>query len=172
MNLARLFYAATLTFLVAATGCQQAPSPADVAKANEAEIRQFLDTWTKAFDAADATALGALYDPKVLAFDVIPPLQYDGKDAYMKDWSQFFAMYQEPPQIEIRDLRIATAGDVAFMTSLERVTGTLKNGTKTSNWLRVTSGLHKVDGKWLDLHDHVSVPVDMETGKGQLDLQP
>jgi uncharacterized protein (TIGR02246 family) len=172
MKLAFLLCASAFTFALSLTGCQQAPSPAAFAKTNETEIRQFMDAWTKAFDAADVTAISALYDPKVLAYDVVPPLQYDGKDAYMKDYAGFFSMYQGPAQVEVRDLRITTAGDIAFITCLERVSGTLKNGTKVSTWLRVTSGLHKVDGKWLDMHDHASVPADFATGKAQLDLQP
>ena len=30
----------------------------------------------------------------------------------------------------------------------------------------------RIGGKWLDIHDHISVPVDMATGKGALDLKP
>lgn len=172
MKLARLACASALTLVLAATGCQQVPSPADVTKANEAEIRQFMDAWTKAFNTADMAAIKALYDPRILAYDVVPPLQYEGMDAYMKDFATFFAAYQGPPAAEVRDLRITTEGNIAFVTCLQRISGTMKNGTKTSNWFRVTSGLHKVDGKWLDMHDHVSAPVDLATGKGAVDLQP
>jgi hypothetical protein len=39
-------------------------------------------------------------------------------------------------------------------------------------WIRDTTGLRKVNGKWLDFHDHVSVPVDLATGKAVMDLKP
>jgi len=29
-----------------------------------------------------------------------------------------------------------------------------------------------VNGKWLDFHDHVSVPVDIQSGKALLDVKP
>jgi hypothetical protein len=32
--------------------------------------------------------------------------------------------------------------------------------------------LRKSDGRWLDFHDHVSVPVEIESGKAMLDLKP
>ena len=39
-------------------------------------------------------------------------------------------------------------------------------------WIRATSGLRKIKGKWLIVHDHVSVPADMATGKSAMDLKP
>jgi ketosteroid isomerase-like protein len=69
-------------------------------------------------------------------------------------------------------MRIVAGGDVAFIHALERLSGTLKNGQKSEVWVRATSGLQKIDGKWLIVHDHVSVPTDFETGKAVLDLKP
>ena len=172
MKLARVLCAVALAFVLASTGCKQSPSPADVAKANEAEIRQWMDTWQKDFNAGDVDALMTLYSPDVLAFDIIPPIEYDGKPAYHKDWIEFFAPFQLPLQSEIRDLRITTSGDVAFVTELMSFTGTMKNGQKTTSWIRVTAGLKKVDGKWLDVHDHASIPVDVTTGKAVMDIHP
>jgi ketosteroid isomerase-like protein len=48
----------------------------------------------------------------------------------------------------------------------------LKSGDITEFWARFTTGFHKVDGKWLDVHDHDSVPIDFATGKVLLDLKP
>jgi ketosteroid isomerase-like protein len=62
--------------------------------------------------------------------------------------------------------------DVAFLHCIERVSGTLKGGQKSDIWLRATSGLRKIKGKWLITHDHISVPVDFESGKAALELKP
>jgi len=43
--------------------------------------------------------------------------------------------------------------------------GTLKSGQKSDVWVRVTSGFQKISGKWLNIHDHVSVPADFDSGK-------
>ena len=56
--------------------------------------------------------------------------------------------------------------------SLNRISGALKDGTKVDQWVRWTAGLRKVDGSWLIVHDHVSVPTDFATGKSMLDLEP
>jgi hypothetical protein len=38
--------------------------------------------------------------------------------------------------------------------------------------VRVTDGYRKINGKWLITQEHVSVPVDLETGKADLTSKP
>jgi len=38
--------------------------------------------------------------------------------------------------------------------------------------VRVTDVYRKIDGKWLIVHEHVSVPVDIKTGQGDLQSKP
>jgi len=102
----------------------------------------------------------------------MPPLQYKGKDAYRKDYLDFIGQYDGPIQVEYRDMRVLSGGDVAFVHALERFTGKLKNGQQSDLRLRYTGGLRKVNGTWLIVHDHVSVPADFESGKAALDLKP
>ena len=141
-------------------------------KSNEADIRQWLDRWAKAFRAHDVNVIMALYAPGVVAYDIVPPLQYVGADAYRKDYEEFFAQYEGPIDIELRDVHIIAGDGVAFATSLQRISGTLKNGQKSDLWVRVTNGFRKINGRWLDTHDHVSVPADLASGKAVLDLKP
>ena len=44
--------------------------------------------------------------------------------------------------------------------------------TTSGMWVRVTYCLRKMDGAWLIVHDQVSVPFDVRTGKGVADLEP
>jgi ketosteroid isomerase-like protein len=91
---------------------------------------------------------------------------------FVKRWQELFESYQGPIDYEIRDLRI-TAGDVvAFSHSLNRIGGTIKNGQKSDRWLRWTACYRKTNGKWLIVHEQVSVPVDVPNGKAVLDLKP
>ena len=101
----------------------------------------------------------------VIAYDVAPPLQYKGKEAYRKDYIEFLAQYDGPIHVEFRDMRVLSSGDVGFIHALERFSGRLKNGQQSDMWLRATSGVRKIDGKWLIVHDHVSAPTDFESGK-------
>ena len=73
--------------------------------------------------------------------------------------------------VEYRDLNIIAADTVAFSHGLERMTGTLKNGQKFDAWVRFTECYRKTNGHWLAIHDHISVPVDLDSGKAVLDLK-
>jgi len=148
------------------------PAQTSVQNAARTEIREWLDRWIKAFSARDLDAVMALYADDVVAYDVVPPLQYVGKDVYRQDYRQFFAQYESNLHVEARDLHIDTSGDMGFATGLERISGVLKDGKKFDAWLRFTSLFRKTNGRWLDFHDHVSVPADFETGKALLDLKP
>jgi ketosteroid isomerase-like protein len=56
--------------------------------------------------------------------------------------------------------------------SLARLSGTLKNGTRSGYWVRWTTFLRRIDGQWLIVHDQISVPTDFATGRALLDLRP
>lgn len=142
------------------------------ASGTETEIRAWLDQWKKAFTAKDADGVIALYADDVVAYDIVPPLQYVGKAAYRADYEAFFKQYQSDIRADVRDLHIDGSGDFAYAMGLELIGGTMANGQKSEVWLRFTSLFRKVNGKWLDFHDHVSVPADLETGKAALDLKP
>jgi ketosteroid isomerase-like protein len=144
------------------------------AATNEADIRKMLEGWRKAFQAKDTDAVMSFYvrGNELQAYDIVPPLQVIGSDKYRKNYDAFFAMFEGPIECEFRDLRIVADDQVAFIHSLDRIAGTLKDGQKNETWIRATSGLRKIKGKWLIVHDHVSDPVDFETGKGVFDLKP
>ncbi|HEY1250900.1 MAG TPA: SgcJ/EcaC family oxidoreductase [Thermoanaerobaculia bacterium] len=141
-------------------------------EAEEAEIRKRIDGWVAAFRRKDIDAVMPVFAPDVVAFDVVPPLQFAGRDAYRKQWERLFASYQGPIDYEIRELNVTADRDVGFSHSLNRIRGTLENGQTTDLWLRMTACWRKRDGQWLIEHEHVSVPVDMERGEPSLDLQP
>lgn len=55
---------------------------------------------------------------------------------------------------------------------LIRARGTLNGGREVGYWLRVTDGCRLSNGRWLIMHEHVSLPVDMESGRGVINLVP
>lgn len=144
---------------------------AGVAKEHKA-IMQVLKDYEKAFRAKDLDGIMAIYDPDVVAYDITPPLRYEGAAAYRKSWQQFLEAYDGPLEIEIRDLKLSFSGAVAVTYNLERISGKLKSGERSETWVRVTAVYSKKDGKWRIVHEHVSVPVDLTTGKALMDLKP
>jgi ketosteroid isomerase-like protein len=111
-------------------------------------------------------------DQSLVVFDIVPPRQYLGADAYRKDWVDFLAAFKGPVKFDITDLAIATEGNLAFSHSIQRVRGTDTKGQPLDLTVRVTDGYRKIGGNWLIVHEHVSVPVDLATGKPDLSSKP
>lgn len=139
---------------------------------DEGEIRQLVDNWTKALSAKDIEGLMSHYAPDILLFDLAPPLQYRGAEAYRKNWEEWLSSFEGPVGYEISDLSITAGHDVAFCHSLNRISGTRINGEQTDVWVRATVGFRKIDGNWMVTHEHFSVPFNMETFEAELDLKP
>ncbi|MGW4121989.1 YybH family protein [Nocardia sp. NPDC004711] len=147
-------------------------SRADRIEADEVEIRRNIDKVVEGLRAKDLDALKQVYTPDVVSFDVEPPLQHVGIAAKLENWSKVFLFF-ETVTYEVRDLTFTIGDDVAFGHAFARLSGTLRNGAATSGmWVRVTYGLRKIDGTWLIAHDQVSVPFDISSGKGVVDLEP
>jgi ketosteroid isomerase-like protein len=99
-------------------------------------------------------------------------LRYAGIGDKRRAWQEFFATYTGPVAYEVRDLNVATDGELAFVQSLNHVKGTLAGGHTTDLWVRWTACFRRIDGVWQVVHDHVSVPADLERGKAALNLTP
>ena len=139
---------------------------------DDAQIRERMDALAQALRAKDINALMAHYAPGIVTFDLRPPLQVQGVDAYRKNFEAWFAAVQGPIDYEIRDLRITVSDDIAFCHSLNHVKSTRTSGERVDYWVRVTSGLQKLNGRWMVTHEHVSVPIKLETMQAAFDLQP
>ena len=169
----KIVVAVALTALMCSGAAQAAPRPAAPAPlTDEARIRQILEHWRVAFEKKDVAGVMSVYSRDVVAYDIVPPLQYVGYEAYRRDYQDFFAQYTGPLRVEMRSLHVAAGDTVAVAFMLERVTGALKSGEASDIWLRATQIYRKTGGRWLAVHDHISVPTDLATGKAALDLKP
>jgi uncharacterized protein (TIGR02246 family) len=138
---------------------------------DEADIRRRIEKAVNAIRAMDLEGLMAMYAPDIVSFDIQPPLQHVGAEAKRKNWVDVFTVYQPPLGYEFRDRTIIVGDDVAFGHSLNRISGTLKNGNRSDYWVRWTVCFRKIDGTWLIAHDQVSVPIDLASGRALLDLE-
>ena len=137
---------------------------------DEAAIRTLEDKFAVAFNAGDVDAMMKNYiaDKSLVVFDVVPPRQHLGADAYRKAWLRFFSHFNGIPKIAITDLAITVEGNLGFSHSIQHVTGTDMQGHSIDRTVRVTDGYRKIGGNWLIVLEHVSVPVDLTTGKPDL----
>ncbi len=139
---------------------------------DQAKITKQVDKMVEGIRAKNLDGLKRLYAADVVSFDVEPPLQHVGVEAKLKNWAKVFTFFQDVTY-EVRDLTITVGDEVAFGHCFGRLSGTLKNGTATGGmWVRGTFCFRKIDGDWLIAHDQASVPFDVVTGKGVVDLEP
>ncbi len=141
---------------------------------DEAEIRALHQRYSSAFNKKDVATIMSCYAPgqQLFVFDAIPPREYPSWEAYKKDWEGLFAAYPGPIHDEISELKITTSGNLAFSHHLETGHFTRANGSKMDWVVRVTDVYRKISGRWLIVHEHVSFPVDLETGKADLLAKP
>lgn len=165
----------TTTVIVAAfVTFSMLPGTSQAKSDDEAKIETLESSFVAAFNAKDVDAIMKCYvpDASLVVFDVVPPRQYLGADAYRKDWQDFFALFKGPVKFRITDLHVEAAGTLGYSHSIQYVSGTDMKGQPIELVVRVTDGYRKVDGNWLIAHEHVSVPVDVTTGKPDLMSKP
>ncbi|HEY0532994.1 MAG TPA: nuclear transport factor 2 family protein [Actinoplanes sp.] len=138
------------------------------------EIREVIEARYDRLAAGDVPGMLAFYAPKVVEFNLAPPLGgwTDGRDP--GQLSAWLTTFEAPPRRRTTRLEITASGDVAFATSIDSMTATPKGGdTPFTLWHRVTLGLSRVDGEWLIVHEHASVPFYMDGSfKAAIDLEP
>lgn len=140
--------------------------------AEETAIRGQIEKVIVGLRAKDLEALREPYASDVVSFDVEPPLQHVGIEAKLANWERVFQVF-ETVDYELRDLTLTIGDDVAFGHAFGRLSGAMKNGVATAGmWVRVTYGLRRIDGTWRIAHDQVSVPLDILSGNGMVDLEP
>ncbi len=141
---------------------------------DDAKIRALVDNFSAAIRAKDLDKIMAIYEPgaDLVVFDVIPPRQYVGFEAYKKDWQEVLDMIPGPITFDIVDMSISAEGNLAYSRAIEHVAGKMKDGGNLDITVRVTDVYRKKNGKWLIVHEHVSVPVDLATGKADLQSKP
>jgi ketosteroid isomerase-like protein len=59
---------------------------------------------------------------------------------------------------EFEDLRIHAGSEVAFATAIGHCHGTDTDGLVRPLDFRLTMGFRKIDGQWMLIHEHHSIP--------------
>ena len=141
---------------------------------DEEAIRALIEARADAMRRKDAAAAVALLADDVVAFEMVPPLVLPTGSARDEQLlARWFASWDGPIEIEIRDLTIHVGGDIAFSHSLNRLAGNRVGGSKTDIWMRSTLGFIRSAEGWRIVHGHTSVPFDPADGfKARLDLKP
>ena len=144
--------------------------PAHAADRDAAPVRGVLQDRVTRFNAHDVPGMMRQYAPTrdMFVFNVVPPQQYDRAEL-LSDYDSLYRMFSKPPVMEMLELRVTTSsGDLAYGTGILHLTGLRTDGKRTDLRMRMTSVLQRIKGKWLIVHEHISVPVNTETGQAFL----
>ena len=125
---------------------------------DEKTLRQMIADWSAAARRHDHDGVLAHHAPEMLMFDVPPPFQSEGLEAYRKTWDLFFATMADPPTFDFTDVRVTAGADVAFATAHGRCLYRERDDSVTELDFRMTMCFEKRDGQWLIVHEHHSVP--------------
>jgi ketosteroid isomerase-like protein len=149
-------------------------SPAHADPADSAQLQTLEQKLAAAVEARDTDAIMRAYiaDESLFVFDVIPPRQYVGAKAFRKDWEDFLAGTKGSLTYEITDLAVVPVGSVAYGHSIQRIVTTGTKGDPVDLTTRVTDVYRKIDGRWVIVQEHISIPVDLNTGKPDLASRP
>lgn len=137
---------------------------------DETELMELIDDFSLAIEEKNIDKIMSFYSEDVVAFDMMPPLKYEGKSEYRKAW-ELIKNAKGPFIYEFHDLHLEANYDVAFCHSLVHMEANMGDG-EISTWIRYSAGFRKTHGRWYIVHESTSVPIDMESGKGLFKLTP
>ncbi|EHK74539.1 hypothetical protein SM0020_28285 [Sinorhizobium meliloti CCNWSX0020] len=102
-----------------------------------------IQAWVAAVAARDIEAVMTGYADPLLVFDVVGPMEREGKALYRWAWEdEFFPWHGETGTFALRELAVHAGGDIAFATGLMDCGGT-EGGRPVEHTLRLTLGLTK-----------------------------
>jgi uncharacterized protein (TIGR02246 family) len=126
---------------------------------SERAIRTLIEGWARAVQDRDLDGVLADHSDDIQMFDVPPPNELRGIEAYRESWPPFFEwLRRSGGAFEIVSLDVTAGADIAFATALLRC-GTEEELRKDpDNRLRLTIGLRMEAGRWVVSHEHHSFP--------------
>jgi ketosteroid isomerase-like protein len=165
----QLVVSAAVALVLCAVTFHAYASESDVAEIKALETN--LNTSASAKDA-DGIMKNYVPDETLVVFDVIPPRQYVGAESYKKNWQGFLGSFNGPVTFENSDMQVVADGKLGYAHYFMHITGTGEDGKPVDMTVRTTDVLRKVKGKWLIVHEHISVPVDVASGKPDMSSKP
>jgi uncharacterized protein (TIGR02246 family) len=125
---------------------------------DEAAVRGVIESWTAAVRRRDIEEILKNHSPDIVMFDVPPPFQSRGIEAYRETWDTFYSWSSDPIPFDVTDMSITAGNDVAFVVATMRCAEPGIDNKPKGLDFRLTVGLRKIEGRWTITHEHHSVP--------------
>ena len=130
------------------------------AETDENRIKALIEDWAAAVNRHDFPAILAHHELDMVMFDVPPPLQCKGIEAYKQTWELFFRHHKPGAGFDIEEIAVTAGQDVAFAIAIMRCPpdSSCNPADKDGFPFRLTVGLRKIGSEWRITHEHHSVP--------------
>jgi ketosteroid isomerase-like protein len=127
---------------------------------DEIRIKGVLEAWADAVRRHDVAGILAHHEPDMRMFDLPPPLQCKGIEAYEQTWGLFFRYHKPGTAFDFHELAVTAGHDVAFAVAIMHCgrDSSSNPADKDGFLFRLTVGLRKIDGDWRIAHERHSVP--------------
>jgi len=126
-----------------------------------------FESFTDAVYKKDLEAYLALYDEKILVFDMWQEWAYDGLSAWrtmVEGW--FSSLGSDRDRVTFREQRVEVSGDMGYVTAFVRFAAVSETGEEL-RFLdnRLTWVIRRTGASWKIVHQHTSGPIDFSTMK-------
>lgn len=150
-----------LLFLAVCVACSALTSPISAkqmtagkaAAPDQAHLQKIWDGWA----TLDPSNVAQFYASGPHTFFDIAPLKYSSWDEYQKGVRQVLADFKSA-KFTVNDAELHPSGNYVWGTATIKEEMTHKNGKVDTGNFRWTVVFAKQGGKWLVVHEHVSVP--------------
>ena len=131
-----------------------------MAAQSNSEFKHMIENYWKTWSLMDTDKSAAMYvkNPDAIFFDVTP-MKYKGWTEYADGVKKAFGSTASATFTPNDDITVSRHGDWAWTTDTFRGVLIAKDGKRSELNGRHTAIWEKVHGKWLIVHDHVSVPM-------------
>jgi uncharacterized protein (TIGR02246 family) len=130
-------------------------------------IRDLLARYEGAVGAKDVDGFVALYDDDVRVFDAWGSWSHDGASEWRRAVEEWFgSVGDDRIAVEFDELTTVLDGGVAAAHAIATFKGLTPDGQELRAIAnRLTWTLRQTDGAWRIVHEHTSVPIDVETSR-------
>ena len=120
----------------------------------------------------DVDAILANYADDNTLFDVKLPYRLTGVEALKRMWQRDISCFPSRFDIEQRDMTVRVSGELAVSHWLFRVVTAEKDSPMENNWMRITACCERRGGRWYIVHEHISFPLNPQTGGLAFGIEP
>ncbi len=137
-------------------------------------VEGVLENYKRAIYEKDVEKFLSIYDADVHIYDCWGKWESKGISLWKENVTNWFASMREEGEllkVDVSDVTIEENTNLAFVNCA--ITFAAYNETSEEKLRQITNrftfGLKKTNESWLITHEHSSLPIDMETGKGMFD---